>query len=335
VNKFLFLSLILVTTNCCAARTAPTQPPNPPERQYPDLGPPSGQFHSIDEVKMAAASQKQFATPRLAAAESPYAGKPFKIQADHDAKNVTDYRLVQNGVTVQTLTGARTLLEYQMTGLPVGQYFFFIRAVNLAPQNDKCWTEAANPAIECAPTADTPPLEVNITEQAIQKFKVGDLVQAYSGTEHGEGVAVRAQPTLASYPFLGVHAAGVKGKVLEAGTFADNLWWVRVDYEVDPDGWSTESNLEPCTNCTAPVSPPTVIKTVTRCSFALTANPPDATTGWKAQFQQNGLNIGNVDSSAPYQRTANLAGGVYDFRVIWTKTGQPTTITPVNQQVCQ
>jgi hypothetical protein len=73
-----------------------------------------------------------------------------------------------------------------------------------------------------------------------------------------------------------------------------------------------------------------------RCTWQLSATPPDQSGGWRAQFRQGDLNVGNSDPSAPYSRSVTVdVGGPYAFSVVWTKTGQTAQTTSAVSKLCQ
>lgn len=91
----------------------------------------------------------------------------------------------------------------------------------------------------------------------------------------------------------------------------------------------------------SPLQPPTVtVPTVTQCTFKLSASQPFS--GYAAQFQVSKdqgatwSNVGTKDSTTPFERTtAKLAAGiVYQFRVVWTKTGAAALTTPLASGTC-
>jgi hypothetical protein len=57
----------------------------------------------------------------------------------------------------------------------------------------------------------------------------------------------------------------------------------------------------------------------TSCRWTLRATPPDSTAGWRAQFRQNGANVGQRDTTAPFERTFNVLSGEFVYDVLWTK----------------
>lgn len=75
---------------------------------------------------------------------------------------------------------------------------------------------------------------------------------------------------------------------------------------------------------------------MSRCSFVLTAAPPDPTGGWTVRFFRNGTTaVGSSDSAAPYTRTVELtAPGPYVFTATWTKAGQTVRSPAAVTRVC-
>lgn len=113
------------------------------------------------------------------------------------------------------------------------------------------WNPTTDPAATCGPATvgnfELPPAQ--------NKFTVGQRVQVYSGNAHGAGAAVRGGAGF-GHAIISVHAAGTKGTVLAGPTDADGLRWWQIDYDVAPDGWTTEVNIDACvTNC-EPMKPP-------------------------------------------------------------------------------
>ena len=85
--------------------------------------------------------------------------------------------------------------------------------------------------------------------------------------------------------------------------------------------------LPVCTSVVPPpITPPapTVTMVVATCQYTLTAQPPDTTTGWRAQFRKDGVNVGNADNQPPYTRNNTSKPGTYKWDVLWTKTGVPS-----------
>lgn len=76
---------------------------------------------------------------------------------------------------------------------------------------------------------------------------------------------------------------------------------------------------------------PTVTK---RCEVTVTAQPPDSTGGWTAQFKDGTANLGSADSSAPYTRDVILAQGTHVITVVWTKSGQAARTSSVASYAC-
>jgi hypothetical protein len=96
-----------------------------------------------------------------------------------------------------------------------------------------------------------------------------------------------------------------------------------------------EKKTETVQSCTVPVTGTVV---VTACTFQLTSKSPDgSTSGWVAQFKRGTTlttNVGSVDKSSPYQRSASLAPGTYTFFVEWTK-GTTTVTTQLGTKNCE
>jgi hypothetical protein len=96
--------------------------------------------------------------------------------------------------------------------------------------------------------------------------------------------------------------------------------------------------LEEVESETRPLAPPLMAPAATaiRCNWQLTANPPDAAGGWRAQFRRDGTDVGNPDGSPPYSRNVQVdAGGPYAFSVVWTKTGQSAQTSVSASKVCE
>lgn len=87
-----------------------------------------------------------------------------------------------------------------------------------------------------------------------------------------------------------------------------------------------------------PLPPPpslSVEKTVSRCSFVLSAPPPDALGGWTARFYRGGSTaVGNADSTPPFSRTVELTVGSYSFTVVFSKSGQASVTYPAVAATC-
>ena len=110
------------------------------------------------------------------------------------------------------------------------------------------------------------------------------------------------------------------------------------DYKLKPGspytniGWSGETvvvtpPVDPIKPPDNPVLPGTGLLldsliTSASCKITATAQPPDATGGWRAQFKLNGNNMSTSDSTTPYSKTVNVPSGTYQLTVTWTKTGQ-------------
>lgn len=110
-----------------------------------------------------------------------------------------------------------------------------------------------------------------------------------------------------------------------------------IDYPADP-GCSSAADTDE-TNAPPPPPPPqytlNVAKTVSRCSFVLSANPPDATGGWTARFYRSGnINVGNPDSTAPFTRTVELTTGSQTFTVVFSKSGVASVTYPSVSATC-
>lgn len=79
---------------------------------------------------------------------------------------------------------------------------------------------------------------------------------------------------------------------------------------------------------------PTAAMEVYTCRVVVSAMPPDASTGWAAQFKAGDQALGSVDRTPPYTRTVStVKPGTYIITVEWTKSGlaavvsQPVTVT--------
>ena len=109
----------------------------------------------------------------------------------------------------------------------------------------------------------------------------------------------------------------------------------------DQDQCDTQPGPPP-TGC--PVLPPQsnfqVTLTVSTCSAKTSDVPPDATGGWGVQFQRRvsgsttWSSHGNRDTTAPYERTSTISAGTYEFRAIWSKTGQPSVTRALLTRTC-
>lgn len=178
------------------------------------------------------------------------------------------------------------------------------------------------------------------------KFSVGQRVQVYSGTEFGEGAAVRSSPSMTA-PIDQVYPAGTKGTVLQGPTLADNFNWYRIDYEgTGADGWTTETNLEicpsPCTGDTPNVPPTTSITSpasgatfTAPAAIAVTATAADSDGTVKfVELFQGSAKVGE-DATAPYEFTIpNVPAGTFVLTVAATDDkGAVTPSDPVSVTV--
>jgi hypothetical protein len=92
-----------------------------------------------------------------------------------------------------------------------------------------------------------------------------------------------------------------------------------------PASPEVQTETRPIESAPAPGSAPSA----TACRWTLRAEPPDATTGWRAQWRQNGVNVGNRDNSPPYERNVGISGGTVSVDVEWSKTiGLPLLSAP-------
>lgn len=70
---------------------------------------------------------------------------------------------------------------------------------------------------------------------------------------------------------------------------------------------------------------PTVSMVSASCTVTA-PKPPDSTSGWRAQFRRNGVNVSSRDDFTPFSRTvtvtATTAGSTWD--VVWTKSDGTT-----------
>lgn len=103
--------------------------------------------------------------------------------------------------------------------------------------------------------------------------------------------------------------------------------------EVCGDGIDNDGDGQIDEGCPPVSGAPSVSMATTQCKVTVSAVPPTA-TGWKAQFKRDGVNLGNADATAPYERSTTLAPGSYSFSVVWTKTGAPTVTSPATLRAC-
>lgn len=81
---------------------------------------------------------------------------------------------------------------------------------------------------------------------------------------------------------------------------------------------SPESKVETQV-CSAPTNP--AAPAMNACRWTLRGTPPDSTLGWRAQFRENGANVGSRDNTAPYDRQFNYTAGVSrSVDIVWSKT---------------
>lgn len=86
--------------------------------------------------------------------------------------------------------------------------------------------------------------------------------------------------------------------------------------------------------------PPTAILRVTACSVNLTATAadrPDTTSGWRAQFRVDGVNVGTYDATAPFgPRSKSLKPGNHTIDIVWSKasTAVPTVTSRLGTISC-
>jgi hypothetical protein len=84
-----------------------------------------------------------------------------------------------------------------------------------------------------------------------------------------------------------------------------------------------------------PLSAPAPTTVSVTCSRTFQAKAPDTRTGWRAQYQIDGVNAGSSTNNAPYTRTLTITGVNRSVTVQWTKSGQPNVISAAAQVSCQ
>lgn len=105
--------------------------------------------------------------------------------------------------------------------------------------------------------------------------------------------------------------------------------------DMNDPGCSVATDTDEFNEPLPPAPALSVSKTVSRCSFVLSAPPPDGLGGWTARFYRGGTTaVGNADSSAPFSRTVELTIGTYDFSVVFSKSGQTSVTYPTVNQSC-
>lgn len=77
------------------------------------------------------------------------------------------------------------------------------------------------------------------------------------------------------------------------------------------------------TAANAQVPTPDVVLETDTCKVTISAEPPDSTGGWTADFRRDdGAPVGQKDSTPPYERASSVAAGPHTFTVKWTKKGE-------------
>ena len=76
---------------------------------------------------------------------------------------------------------------------------------------------------------------------------------------------------------------------------------------------------------------------MTACRWTLRAEPPDTTTGWRAQWRQGGIPVGKPDPTRPVDRVVAVSGpATIRVDVEWTKSGgAPPILSAPRDLVCQ
>ena len=118
---------------------------------------------------------------------------------------------------------------------------------------------------------------------------------------------------------------------------------------VDTDGDGVNDDVDKCptqpgpasnNGCPIPQSAFTVTATMKTCTYKASDVPPDSSGGWIVQFQRRApgatlwTNQGQKDSSAPYERSADLGPGPWEFQAVWTKSGVTTVTRPLISLKC-
>lgn len=136
----------------------------------------------------------------------------------------------------------------------------------------------------------------SVTVQKSAKFNLGDRVSVAGS------VNVRTLPN-ASSSLLGTKTAGSLGTIIDGPSFGSGFWWWRVNYDINPDGWSIEDQLLKISSETTPpivkllIPSPNVFVGSTTVLLA-TASDNIKVAG--VQFKLDGVNLGLEDTMVPY-----------------------------------
>ena len=76
-----------------------------------------------------------------------------------------------------------------------------------------------------------------------------------------------------------------------------------------------------------PAAPTVTMRDVT---VVVVAKPPDTRTGWKATIRKDGVIVGKVDSSPPFERVVTVKPGSYQWDVIWKHVDGTSLTSAVN-----
>ncbi len=138
--------------------------------------------------------------------------------ASTDNVGVAGYHIYRNSVEIANITAT----SYQNTGLaPSTSYTYAISAYDAAGNGSFATADVI---------ATTWPSTSN-------KFSVNNRIKTSSVLN------VRQTPS-SSGTLLGTQPSDSLGTVIGGPTYADGYWWWQINYDIDPDGWSIESNMD-------------------------------------------------------------------------------------------
>lgn len=75
------------------------------------------------------------------------------------------------------------------------------------------------------------------------KFRIGDRVIT-NARLNVRNIPLFSPPSQDSSTILGVHASSSLGTVIDGPILGNNIWWWKIDYDEQPDGWSAEDFLQ-------------------------------------------------------------------------------------------